>query len=153
VKGRTAGEPAQFRGLLPEKVIISMRLDPYLPLRALAAYSGLSVRTLRSFIERDLPRRSRATASPPASCSCGAASSTPGSLRTGARGVPASPPQRGTLGWYEHFPRVAGSRSASSLSANRGHGDPGGSLPNLRRRAMGATYRKRRKAYLITVRS
>ena len=53
MKGRTAGEPAQFRGLLPEKVVISTPLDPYLPLKALAAYSGLSVRTLRSFIERD----------------------------------------------------------------------------------------------------
>ena len=32
--------------------MVSTVLDPYLSLRALASYSGLSVRTLRSFIDR-----------------------------------------------------------------------------------------------------
>jgi hypothetical protein len=41
------------RGLLVERVILSTLLDPYLSLRALAGYSGLSVRTLRGFV--DLP--------------------------------------------------------------------------------------------------
>jgi excisionase family DNA binding protein len=40
------------RGFVPEKIVVSTILDPYLPLRALAAYSGLSVRTLRSLIDR-----------------------------------------------------------------------------------------------------
>jgi hypothetical protein len=41
---------AQVRGVLAERVVISIPLDPFLSLRALAAYSGLSVRTLRSHI-------------------------------------------------------------------------------------------------------
>jgi hypothetical protein len=38
----------QVRGILPEKIVLSTTLDPYLPLKALAAYSGMSVRLLRS---------------------------------------------------------------------------------------------------------
>ncbi|OGB96124.1 MAG: hypothetical protein A3G35_13265 [candidate division NC10 bacterium RIFCSPLOWO2_12_FULL_66_18] len=45
-------EPVQIRGVLPELVVVSTWLDPYLSLKALAAYSGLSTRTLRSFINR-----------------------------------------------------------------------------------------------------
>lgn len=44
---------AQVRGVLAELVVVSTPLDPFLSLRALAGYSGLSVRTLRSFL--DLP--------------------------------------------------------------------------------------------------
>jgi hypothetical protein len=40
------------RGFLPEKVVISTTLDPYMSLRALAAYSSLSVSTLRTYIDR-----------------------------------------------------------------------------------------------------
>jgi excisionase family DNA binding protein len=36
-----------------ERVVITTQLDPFLPLRALAAYVGLSVRTLRQYL--DLP--------------------------------------------------------------------------------------------------
>lgn len=39
-------------GLPPERIVISTVLDPYLSLRALAAYSGLSRRTLRTYLER-----------------------------------------------------------------------------------------------------
>jgi len=38
---------AQVRGILAERVVVSTPLDPFLPLKALADYSGLSVRTLR----------------------------------------------------------------------------------------------------------
>ena len=40
----------QVRGVLAEKVIVSTALDPFLSLRALAAYSGLGVRTLRAYL-------------------------------------------------------------------------------------------------------
>ena len=42
----------QVRGILPERVVVSTPLDPYLPLRALAAYSGLGVATLRGYIDK-----------------------------------------------------------------------------------------------------
>ncbi len=37
----------QVRGILPEKIVISTILDPYLPLKTLAAYSGMSKRFLQ----------------------------------------------------------------------------------------------------------
>jgi len=40
----------QVRGILTERVIISTQLDPFLSLRALASYSGLSVRKLRDLL-------------------------------------------------------------------------------------------------------
>jgi hypothetical protein len=40
----------QVRGVLAERVIVSTALDPFLSLKALAAYSGLSVRTLRTLL-------------------------------------------------------------------------------------------------------
>jgi len=40
----------QVRGVLAERVIVSTQLDPFLPLKALATYSGLSVRTLREYL-------------------------------------------------------------------------------------------------------
>jgi hypothetical protein len=46
------GESIQVRGILPERIVVSTTLDPFMSLRALAAYSSLSVRTLRSFIDR-----------------------------------------------------------------------------------------------------
>ncbi len=49
---------AQVRGTLAERVVLSTVLDPFLSLRALAAYSGLGVRTLRahlSDLRRPLP--------------------------------------------------------------------------------------------------
>jgi len=49
------GPPArlvgQVRGVLAERVVVSVPLDPFLSLRALAGYSGLSVRTLRTLLE------------------------------------------------------------------------------------------------------
>jgi hypothetical protein len=42
---------AQIRGVLAERVVISTMIDPYLPLKALASYSGLSVRKLRDYLE------------------------------------------------------------------------------------------------------
>lgn len=41
---------AQVRGVLAERVIVSSALDPFLSLRALASYSSLSVRTLRTYL-------------------------------------------------------------------------------------------------------
>jgi hypothetical protein len=42
---------AQVRGVLADRVVVSTTLDPFLPLRALASYSGLSVRKLRDYLE------------------------------------------------------------------------------------------------------
>jgi excisionase family DNA binding protein len=42
---------AHVRGVLAERVIVSTTLDPFLSLKALAAYSGLSVRKLRDCID------------------------------------------------------------------------------------------------------
>ncbi len=42
---------AQVRGVLAERVIVSTPLDPFFPLRALAAYSGISIRKLRDYLE------------------------------------------------------------------------------------------------------
>ena len=41
---------AQVRGVLAERVVVSTPLDPFLTLRVLAAYSGLSVRKLRDLL-------------------------------------------------------------------------------------------------------
>jgi hypothetical protein len=41
---------AQVRGVLAERVIISISLDPFLPLEALASYSGLSRRKLWDYL-------------------------------------------------------------------------------------------------------
>lgn len=41
----------QVRGLVAEQVVIGTQLDPLLSLRAAAAYTSLSVRTLRHFID------------------------------------------------------------------------------------------------------
>jgi hypothetical protein len=38
-----------------ERCVLTAPADPYLSLRALAEYSGLSVRTLRTFLERTPP--------------------------------------------------------------------------------------------------
>ncbi len=38
------------RGVLAERVVISTTLNPFLPLKALAAYCGLSVRKLRGHL-------------------------------------------------------------------------------------------------------
>jgi hypothetical protein len=42
---------AQVRGVLAERVVVSTELDPYLTLRALANYSGLSARKLRDLLK------------------------------------------------------------------------------------------------------
>jgi len=39
------------RGVLAERVVISTQVDPFLPLKALAATSGISVRKLREHLE------------------------------------------------------------------------------------------------------
>jgi hypothetical protein len=44
-------EVAQVRGVLADRVVISTELDPFLDLRALSAYSSLSVRKLRDLLE------------------------------------------------------------------------------------------------------
>ncbi len=46
-----SGHPVgQVRGVLAQEVIVSTALDPFLPLKALADYSGLSVRKLREYL-------------------------------------------------------------------------------------------------------
>ena len=46
------GRPAaQVRGVLADRVVVSTSLDPFLSLRALASYSGLSIRKLRDLLE------------------------------------------------------------------------------------------------------
>jgi hypothetical protein len=42
----------QVRGVLAERIVVSTPLDPFLSLRALAGYSGLSIRKLRDFLEQ-----------------------------------------------------------------------------------------------------
>ena len=44
-------ELAQVRGILADQVAVSIPLDPYLSLRALASYSGLSIRRLRDLLD------------------------------------------------------------------------------------------------------
>ena len=52
---RPRGHPVgQVRGVLAERVVVSTPLDPFLSLKALAAYSGLSVRTLRDYLANPL---------------------------------------------------------------------------------------------------
>lgn len=47
-----AGTPVGLvRGTIAERVVVSVPLDPFLPLKALADYSGLSVRKLREHLE------------------------------------------------------------------------------------------------------
>lgn len=41
---------SQVRGVLAERVVLSTPLDPFLSLRALTSYSGLSVRKLREHL-------------------------------------------------------------------------------------------------------
>jgi hypothetical protein len=47
----TPRQPRGVRGFIAEGVILSTPLDPYMSLKSLAAYSGLSVRTIRSYLE------------------------------------------------------------------------------------------------------
>ncbi len=49
--GGARREPAQVRGILAERVVLSSAADPFLSLRALADYSALSVRKLRDLLE------------------------------------------------------------------------------------------------------
>ena len=44
------------RGFVPERIVISTTLDPYMSLKALAEYSGLSRRTLQQHINDDPSR-------------------------------------------------------------------------------------------------
>jgi hypothetical protein len=48
--GRPGKPPVRVQGIAPERVVLSTELDPYLSLRALAGYSGLSVRKLRDLL-------------------------------------------------------------------------------------------------------
>jgi hypothetical protein len=50
----TAQPAAILRGPAAERIVLSTELDPWMPLRALAGYSGLSVRTLRDYINAPL---------------------------------------------------------------------------------------------------
>ena len=47
-------EATQVRGVLAERVIVSTPLDPFLSLKALASYSGLSIRKLRDLLDDPL---------------------------------------------------------------------------------------------------
>ena len=50
--GRLPGaEVVQVRGTLADRIVVSMPLDPFLSLRALATYSNLSVRKLRNCLD------------------------------------------------------------------------------------------------------
>lgn len=42
---------ALVRGVLAERIVVSTPLDPFLDLRALAAYSSISVRKLRDYLD------------------------------------------------------------------------------------------------------
>ena len=45
-----ASRPGQVRGILAERVIVSTPLDPFLTLKALSGYFGISVRKLRDHL-------------------------------------------------------------------------------------------------------
>ena len=47
---------SQVRGVLAERVVVAVRLDPFLGLRAASEYMGLSVKTLRRAVN-DIPDR------------------------------------------------------------------------------------------------
>jgi len=47
---QTGVPAAQVRGVLADRVIVSTQLDPFLSLKALATYSGLSRRKLRDYL-------------------------------------------------------------------------------------------------------
>ena len=47
---RVKRELGQIRGILADEVAVSIPLDPYLSLRGLAGYSGLSIRRLRTLL-------------------------------------------------------------------------------------------------------
>jgi hypothetical protein len=47
------GQPASIRGFVARDIVVSTALDPFLSIRALAKYSSLSPRTLRTYL--DLP--------------------------------------------------------------------------------------------------
>jgi hypothetical protein len=49
--GMNRSPVAQVRGVLADRVVVSTPLDPFLPLRALASYSGLSIRKLRDCLQ------------------------------------------------------------------------------------------------------
>jgi excisionase family DNA binding protein len=51
------GQPASVRGLIVEKVIYSMALDPFMSLRAVADYCDVSLRTVHSWIMERTPER------------------------------------------------------------------------------------------------
>jgi hypothetical protein len=51
MSSRVTRLPAPVRGIIAEHVVISTVLDPLMSLRALAAYSSLSIRTLRGYLE------------------------------------------------------------------------------------------------------
>ncbi len=65
--GGERGRPvAQVRGVLAERVVVSTTLDPFLGLKALAAYAGVSVRQLREYlVNPPLPRAAGAPLPPP----------------------------------------------------------------------------------------
>ena len=49
---KPSGNPVgQVRGILADRVIVSMTLDPFLSLRALASYACVSVRKLREHLD------------------------------------------------------------------------------------------------------
>ena len=73
---------AQVRGVLAERVVLSTPLDPFLPLRTLAAYSGLSVRKLRGYLTDPVHPPYPAIGSAARSW-CAVPSSTPGPRATG----------------------------------------------------------------------
>src|SRR3989441_6805490 len=84
------GRPAaQVRGVLAERVVVSTALDPFLSLRALAGYAGLSVRTLREYL--DQPTRPLPHYRVGGKILVVAPSSMPGSSPTAARASPTSP--------------------------------------------------------------
>jgi excisionase family DNA binding protein len=47
---------SQVRGVLAERVVVAVRLDPFLGLKAASEYMGLSVKTLRRAVN-DIPDR------------------------------------------------------------------------------------------------
>jgi len=57
VRLRGAHEPGDargvglVRGVIADRLIVSTMLDPFMPLRALASYAGLSVRKLRELLD------------------------------------------------------------------------------------------------------
>jgi hypothetical protein len=105
------------RGIV-ERLEVVVSIDPFLGLKALATYSGMSVRTLRSHLDAQPDARCLAIASTVA-CSFGDLNSTNGCDSSDREAVPASPPLSKTSRQLRGSPMLVDLTSLDSLTIQR----------------------------------